>query len=106
MSMMADFCSLAYTTVDEVAVQAAGLGRGALLARVDIEADRLIPVHPQDRVLQGMKYIDPMLPFGLRSAPNIFNTVADALHWHLVQVGIAVDQPHKPLYGPASPEVF
>ena len=36
-----------------------------------------------------MTYIDPMLPFGLRSAPTIFNTVADALHWHLVQAGIA-----------------
>ena len=90
-----DFCSLAYTTVDTVAAQAASLGRGALLAKVDIEAAyRLIPVHPQDRVLQGiqwnsMTYIDPMLPFGLRSAPKIFNTVADGLHWHLVQAGIS-----------------
>ena len=90
-----DFCSLAYTTVDTVAAQAASLGRGALLAKVDIEAAyRLIPVHPQDRVLQGiqwnsMTYINPMLPFGLRSAPKIFNTVADGLHWHLVQAGIS-----------------
>ena len=88
-------CSLVYTTVDEVAAQAAALGRGALLAKVDIEAAyRLIPVHPQDRVLQGMRwkgmiYVDPMLPFGLRSAPKIFNAVADALHWHLVQLGIS-----------------
>ena len=58
-------CSLVYTTVDEVAAQAAALGRGALLAKVDIEAAyRLIPVHPQDRVLQGMRwkgmiYVDP-----------------------------------------------
>jgi hypothetical protein len=29
-----------------------------------------------------------MLPFGLRSAPKIFNAVADALHWHLHQSGI------------------
>ena len=75
-----------------MAAQAASLGRGALLAKVDIEAAyRLIPVHPQDRVLQGihMTYIDPMLPFGLRSAPKIFNTVADGLHWHLVQAGIS-----------------
>ena len=76
-----DFCSLAYTTVDEVAAQAASLGRGTLLAMIDIEAAyRLIPVHPQDHVLQGiqwnsMTYIDPMLPFGLRSAPNIFGTL-------------------------------
>ena len=29
-----------------------------------------------------------MLPFGLRSAPKIFNAVADTLHWHLAQGGI------------------
>lgn len=28
-------------------------------------------------------YIDPMLPFGLRSAPKIFNAVADGLEWCL-----------------------
>ena len=70
-----EFCSLAYTTVDRVAEIAASIGRGALLAKVDIEsAYRLIPVRPHDRPLQAMLwqdkiYIDPMLPFGLRSAP-------------------------------------
>ena len=29
-----------------------------------------------------------MLPFGLRSAPKIFNAIADAFHWHLKQRGI------------------
>ena len=87
-------CSLSYTTVDEIAAVAASLGPGALLAKVDIEsAYRLIPVHPADRPLQvvqwqGQIFIDPMLPFGLRSAPKIFNAVADALHWHLHQSGI------------------
>ena len=61
---------------------------------MDIEsAYRLIPVHPQDRPLQAMRwngqlYVDPMLPFGLRSAPKIFNAVADALQWHLERNGI------------------
>ena len=87
-------CSLAYTTVDQVAEVVAGLGTAALLAKVDIEsAYRLIPVHPQDRPLQavrweGQVFIDPMLPFGLRSAPKIFNAVADALNWLLHQRGI------------------
>ena len=87
-------CSLAYTTVDEVAALIAKLGPGALLAKVDIEsAYRLIPVHPQERPLQAMRwegqlYVDPMLPFGLRSAPKIFNAVADVLNWHLHQSGI------------------
>ena len=90
----AAFCSMAYTTVDDVASLIADLGRGSLMAKVDIEsAYRLIPVHLQDRPLQaieweGQLYIDPMLPFGLSSAPKIFNAVADALHWHLHQAGI------------------
>ena len=33
-------------------------------------------------------FVDPMLPFGLRSAPKIFNAVADALHWVLQQAGV------------------
>ena len=82
-------CSLSYSTVDEVANLVAAVGQGALLAKVDIEsAYRLIPVHPDDRPLLAMQwdgqvFIDPMLPFGLRSAPKIFNAVADALCWHL-----------------------
>ena len=89
-----DLCSLRYSTVDEVAYPVADLGRGALLAKIDIEsAYRLIPVHPLDRPLLAMQwegsiFVDPMLPFGLRSAPKIFNAVADALAWHLHQAGI------------------
>ena len=80
--------------MDEVANLVAGLGHGALLAKVDIEAAyRLIPIHPHDRPLLAMRwdgqvYIDPMLPFGLRSAPKSFNVVADALCWHLHRLGI------------------
>ena len=87
-------CSLAYTTVDQVAEVVMRLGTAALLAKVDIEsAYRLIPVHPQDRPLQavrweGQVFIDPMLPFRLQSAPKIFNAVADALDWLLHQRGI------------------
>ena len=73
--------------MDNIAEAATHLGQGAFLAKVDIEsAYRLIPVHPDDRPLQAMQsdnkiFIDPMLPFGLQSAPKIFNAVADALHW-------------------------
>ena len=87
-------CSLAYTTVDQVAEVVTRLGTAALLAKVDIEsAYRLIPVHPHDRPLQavrweGQVFIDPMLPFGLRSAPKLLNAVADALDWLLHQRGI------------------
>ena len=87
-------CSLRYTTVEDVASVAAQLGPHTLMAKIDIEsAYRLIPVHPEDRFLLGVNwrdqvYIDPMLPFGLRSAPKIFNAVADALEWCLRADGI------------------
>ena len=83
-----DLCSMAYTTVDQVAAQQ---GRGALSAKVDIEsAYRLIPVHPHDCPLLGMKwkgniYIDPMLPFRLRSPQK---SLTWWLHWHLQRLGI------------------
>ena len=33
-------------------------------------------------------YIVPMLLFGLRSAPKLFNAVADALEWYVHQQGV------------------
>ena len=52
-----DLCSLSYVTVDEVVKTAAELGRGAVLAKVDIQsAYRLIPVHPDDRPLLAMQW--------------------------------------------------
>ena len=90
----AELCSLTYSSVEQVAMVAAGYLQGALLAKVDIEsAYRLIPVHPLDRPLQavqweGQVYVDPMLPFGLRSAPKIFSAVADALEWCVRKRGV------------------
>lgn len=89
-----ELVSLSYIAVDDVAAIVQVLGRGSLLAKMDIEsAYRLVPVHPQDRVLQGIEwdgkvFVDPCLPFGLRSAPKIFNAVADGLCWCLRQAGI------------------
>ena len=65
-------------------------GPGALMAKFDVEAAyRNIAVHPDDRSLLGMKwrgqfFIDLTLPFGLRSVPFIFNSVADMVEWILV----------------------
>ena len=70
------------------------LGNASLLAKIDIKsAYRLIPVHPSDRTMLGMQwngnlYVDCMLPFGLCSAPKIFNVVADALEWCIAQKGV------------------
>ena len=44
-----------YATVDEAAGQEARLGRGTLIAKVDIKtAYRLVPIHPEDRLLLGI----------------------------------------------------
>ena len=88
-------CSMTYVTVDAVASMVNKLGGGALLAKIDIEAAyRLIPVHPLDRPLLGIKwerkvYCDCMLPFGLRSAPKIFNALADSFEWIIRRKGVA-----------------
>ena len=89
-----ELCSLSYISVEQVANVVARFSPGALLAKIDVEsAYRLIPVHPGDRPLQavewqGQLYIDAMLPFGLRSAPKLFNAVADGLEWVLRQNGV------------------
>ena len=70
-----------------MAKAAQSLGVGTLLAKLDVQvAYRLVPVHLDDHSLMGFQwrgalYIDGMLPFGLHSAPIIFNAVADALEW-------------------------
>lgn len=82
--------SLHYIKIDDVVHMLANLGKGALIAKFDIEsAFRNIPVHHLDRHLLGMTwrskyYVDLMLPFGLRSAPCIFNSVADMVEWILI----------------------
>ena len=87
-------CSLQYISVDHVAIASLALGRGALLAKADIQsAYRLIPVHPEDQIWLGMQwkgalFVDGMLPFGLRSALKIFSAVADTLEWSIHRRGV------------------
>ena len=65
------------------------LGPGALLSKIDLkDAFHLIPVRHTDWILLGIHwkqkfYINSCLPFGLRSAPYLFNRFSDALHWIL-----------------------
>ncbi|KAL5515947.1 hypothetical protein EMCRGX_G001197 [Ephydatia muelleri] len=59
------------------------------MAKVDLKsAFRMVPIQASELELFGMYwrgqyYIDTCLPFGLRSAPSIFNNFASALHWVL-----------------------
>ena len=87
-------CSMQYTSVDQAVTKLLEMGRGALMAKIDIQhAYRNVPVHPEDRWLLGMKWkgkvlIDCVLPFGLRSAPIIFSALADALERIILKKGV------------------
>ena len=87
-------CSLLNTSVDDATAEVLQLGKGALLAKLDIQhAYRIVPVHPDDRHLLGMSwkgeiYVDTTLPFGLRSAPKIFTDLADAIEWVFKERGV------------------
>lgn len=90
-----DLSSLSYVKVDDVVCRVLKLGKGALMAKLDIkQAYRNVPVHPQDRLLLGMRwqgqvYVDAALPFGLRSAPLIFTALADAAQWIMERKGVS-----------------
>ena len=81
--------SLLYCSIDNVYRIINKLGPGALLSKIDLkDAFRLIPVRPAYWNLLGIHwrqnfYINMCLPFGLRSAPYLFNRFSDALHWIL-----------------------
>ena len=86
-----DKFSVQYMHVDDSINAVMELGRGALIAKFDIQnAYRIVPIHPDDRHLLGMQwrdqfYVDMTLPFGLRSAPYIFTSIADLVEWSLKQ---------------------
>ena len=90
-----DRCHMHYTSVLEAATAIRHLGKGSLLAKVDLhQAYRMVPVHADDHPLLGIQwqdntFVDTALPFGLRSAPKIFSAFADALAWVLHIRGVA-----------------
>ena len=77
--------SLQYIKVDDIIAGIIRLGRGSLMAKLDVQnAYRIVPVHTEDRQLLGMVgafYVDMVLPFGVRSAPHIFTCIADLVEW-------------------------
>lgn len=87
-------CSLKYAAIDQAAQFIRALGTVALLAKLDLQnAYRVVPVHPLDQHLLGIKwdgvvYQDTAMPFGLRSAPKIFTAVADVLAWAMLNNGV------------------
>ena len=81
--------TLRYATIDDAVQMINRLGSNSLLAKIDIKsAICTLPVRVEDRELLGIcwrqkYYVDCCLPFGLRSAPFIFNQYAEALEWIL-----------------------
>ena len=79
--------SLQYIKVDHAIAILQDLGQGCFMSKLDIKAAfRNIPVHPSDWELLGMKweglyFFDMVLPFGLRSAPFLFDQFSSALEW-------------------------
>ena len=79
--------TLQYIRVDDAIALVLQHGPGCFMSKTDIQsAFRIIPVHPHDWELLGMSwkgryYFDKALPFGLRSAPYLFNQLSDALEW-------------------------
>ena len=54
-------CSLSYVSVEDAVEMVLKKGRGACLAKVDIRnAYRVLPVHPDDRWLLGMRWEDAL----------------------------------------------
>eukprot|EP00731_Ephydatia_muelleri_P033672 Em0035g9a len=105
--------SIHYSTIADAVALLSRFSKGARMAKVDLKsAFRMVPIQASEWELLGMYwrgqyYIDTCLPFGLRSAPNIFDNFASALHWvlennygaillHYLDDFLLVDPPNQP----------
>ena len=79
--------SLQYIKVDNAIAILQDLGQNCFMSKLDIKAAlRNILVHPSDWELLGMKWqglylFDMAFPFGLHSAPFLFNQFSSTLEW-------------------------
>jgi hypothetical protein len=79
--------TLTYTRIEDVYAAVLAAGRGAIILKRDIrDAFRNVPVSPANQWLLGFEwrdrfYTETCLPFGLGTAPFLFNIFAEALHW-------------------------
>ena len=82
-----------YSSFDDAVEMVAGIGPEAFLAKLDIKnAFTICPVKKGQWFLlafkwQGKYYIYPILPFGLRSSPHIFNSLAELINWVINEYG-------------------
>ena len=87
-----DWGSLEYATYDDAVDSLLSRGPGAQFVKRDLkDAFRHIPVATSDQWLLGFYcdghyWIERYLPFGLRTAPFLFDLFAKALNWILISV--------------------
>jgi len=78
---------LEYTSFDHAIRMVRRIGPGARLAKIDVKsAFRCVAVHPSDRHLLGIQwldnyYVDLCLPFGLKSSPALWEQFAEFAEW-------------------------
>ena len=82
-----EFSSVKYASINDAISVIKSLGAGCFMAKTDIKsAFRIIPVHPKDHPLLGMKwnsqyFFDRTLPMGCSSSCAIFEAFSSALEW-------------------------
>ena len=82
-----EFSSVSYATINDAISALKRAGRGCFMAKTDIKsAFRIIPVHPDDHPLLGMKwenfyYYDRCLIMGCSSSCAIFESFSTVLEW-------------------------
>ena len=92
----AERCSLDYVSVDQAARLVMKCGKGALMAKTDLQnAYRHVPVHPNDQELLGIEwdgktYRDCALLFNLQSVPKQFSAVANGQRGRCSVKGLSV----------------
>ena len=86
-SIPEECCSVRYASIDDAIFVIKQTGAGCFMAKTDIKsAFRIIPIHPSDYSLLGMKwqdmyYFDRCLPMGCSSSCAIFEAFSTALEW-------------------------
>lgn len=86
-SIAPDLCTVSYTSFDTAVAWVQRYGRGALLAKTDIEAAfRLLPVHPDSCHLLGCRwqdrfFVDRCLPMGCAISCSLFEQFSSFLEW-------------------------
>ena len=84
-----EMTAVSYQSIDTASSLIKQVGKGALLAKTDLEnAYKQVPIHPNDFELLGFQiagsfYYDKTLPFGLSYACQLFEQLSTALQWIL-----------------------